>query len=118
EYKCGDVGGAARRLGDIPQDAPGTGDPFVATVYRLVQGISWMWLGDFGHAGELLAEAARRAETDGNRLAYIYAQGCRALMATGRGDLALAGTLALDAQAGSEQTRSSLHFGALFPRLA
>src|SRR5262249_56266378 len=94
-YKPGDVGGAGRRLGDIPPGAPGTEDPFVATVHRLVHGISWMWLGDFGPARELLAEAARRAEAGGNRLAYIYAQGCRALMAVGRGDLALAGSLLL-----------------------
>jgi len=117
-YKSGDVGGAAQRLGDIPQDAPGTDDPFVVTVHRLVQGISWMWLGDFGHAGELLAEAARRAEADGNRLAYIYAQGCRALMAVGRGDLALADTLALDAESVSERTVRGMHFVAMFPRLA
>src|SRR5262249_56139138 len=83
-YKSGDVGGAGRRLGDIPPGAPGTEDPFVATVHRLVHGISWMWLGDSGHARELLAEAARRAEADGNRLAYIYAQGCPALMAVDR----------------------------------
>src|SRR5262249_15181536 len=130
-YKSGDVGGggraargssqdgagggAARQLGDIPQDAPGADDPFVATVHRLVQGISWLWLGDFGHARELLAEAARRAEADGNRLAYIYAQGCRALMATGRGDLALADTLALDAESVSERTVSDMHFVAMFP---
>src|SRR5215471_15290007 len=117
-YKSGDVGGAAQRLGDISQDAPGADDPFVATVHRLVQGISWLWLGDFGHAQELLAEAARRAEADGNRLAYIYAQGCRALMAEGRGDLALADTLALDAESVSERTVSDMHFVAMFPRLA
>ena len=117
-YKSGDVGGAARRLGDIPPGAPGTEDPFVATVHRLVQGISWMWLGDFGHARELLAEAARRAEADGNRLAYIYAQGCRALMAVGRGDHALADTLVLDAESVIERTVSDLHFVAMFPRLA
>ena len=117
-YKSGDVGGAGRRLGDIPPGAPGTEDPFVATVHRLVHGISWMWLGDFGHARELLAEAARRAEADGNRLAYIYAQGCRALMAVDRGDLALAGSLVLDAESVVERTLSDLHFVAMFPRLA
>ena len=117
-YKSGDVGGAGRRLAEIPPGAPGSEDPFVATVHGLVQGISWMWLGDFGHAGELLAEAARRAEADGNRLAYIYAQGCRAIMAVGRGDLALADTLVLDAGSVIEQTLSDLHFVAMFPRLA
>jgi LuxR family transcriptional regulator, maltose regulon positive regulatory protein len=117
-YKSGDVGGAGRRLGDVPQGAPGTDDPFVATVHRLVEGISWMWLGDFGRARELLTEAARRAEADGNRLAYIYAQGCRALMAVGRGNLGLADTLVLDAESVIERTVSDLHFVAMFPRLA
>jgi LuxR family maltose regulon positive regulatory protein len=117
-YKSGDVGGAARRLGEIPQTAAGADDPFVATVHRLVEGISWMWLGDFGHARELLAETARRAKADRNRLAYIYAQGCRALMAVGRGDLALADTLVLDAESVIAQTLSDLHFVAMFPRLA
>ncbi len=118
EYKSGDVGGAGRRLAEIPPGAPGTDDPFVATVHRLVQGISWMWLGDFGHARELLTEAARRAEADGNRLAYIYAQGYRALMAVDRGDLALADTLVADAESVVERTLSDLHFVAMFPRLA
>src|SRR5262249_29910515 len=117
-YKSGDAGGAGRRLGDIPLGAPRTDDPFVATVHRLVQGISWMWLGDFGRTRELLTEAARRAEADGNRLAYIYAQGCRALMAVHRGDLALADTLVLDAESVVERTLSDLHFVAMFPRLA
>jgi len=80
-YKAGDVGGAAERLREI---SPSAADPFIATVHRLVQGISWMWLGDTGRAGELLVEAARRAEDDGNRLAYIYAEGCRALLAVNR----------------------------------
>jgi LuxR family maltose regulon positive regulatory protein len=118
EYKSGDVGEAGRRLDEIPLGAPGTDDPFVATVHRLVQGISWMWLGDFGHARELLTEAARRAEADGNRLACIYAQGYRALMAVDRGDLALADTLVADAESVIERTLSDLHFVAMFPRLA
>jgi LuxR family transcriptional regulator, maltose regulon positive regulatory protein len=117
-YKSGDVGGAGRRLAEIPPAAPGTDDPFVATVHRLVQGISWMWLGDFGRARELLSEAARRAESDGNRLAYIYAQGCRALMAVDRGDLALADALVLDAESVIERTLGDVHFVAMFPRLA
>jgi ATP/maltotriose-dependent transcriptional regulator MalT len=114
-YKSGDVGRAARRLGEI--SATGE-DPFVATVHRLVQGISSMWLGDFGGAQDLLTEAARRAESDDNRLAYIYAQGCQALMAMGRGDLGLADTLVLDAESAIEQTLSDLHFVAMFPLLA
>jgi LuxR family maltose regulon positive regulatory protein len=117
-YKSGDIGAAGRRLGGIPPGAPGTDDPFVATVYRLVRGISWMWLGDFAQARELLIEAAQRAEADGNRLAYIYAQGCLALMAVSRGDLTLADTLVLDAESVIERTLSDLHFVAMFPRLA
>jgi len=117
-YKSGDVGAAGRRLGEIPPHAPGTDDPFVATVYRLVQGISWLWLGDFAQARELLIEAARRAEADGNRLAYIYAQGCRALLAVSRGDLPLADTLVRDAESVIARTLSDLHFVAMFPRLA
>ena len=114
-YKSGDVGEAERRLGGIPLTAD---DPFVAAVHRLVQGISSMWLGDFGRARELLLEAARRAEDDDNRLAYIYAQGCQALMAAGRGDLGLAEALVLDAESVVRLTLSDLHFVAMFPRLA
>jgi LuxR family maltose regulon positive regulatory protein len=113
-YKSGDVDGAHRRLNEIPLP----GDPFVATVHRLIQGISSLWLGDFGRARELLTEAARRAEADGNRLAYIYAQGYRALMAVGRGDLELASTLVRDGESVIERTLSDLHFVAMFPRLA
>src|ERR1043166_1585843 len=47
-YKAGDVGGAAARLREI---SPSADDPFIATVHRLVQGISWMWLGDADRAG-------------------------------------------------------------------
>jgi LuxR family maltose regulon positive regulatory protein len=114
-YKAGDVGGAAARLREI---SPSADDPFIATVHRLVQGISWMWLGDTGRARELLAEAARRAEGDGNRLAYIYAEGCRALLAVNRGDLALAGSLVADAESAVGQTLSGSHFVAMFPALA
>ena len=105
----------AGRLDEIPLNCD---DPFGATVHRLVQGIASLWLGDFGRARELLTEAGRRAEADGNRLAYIYAQGCRALMAVDRGDLALAGSLVLDAESVVERTLSDLHFVAMFPRLA
>ena len=114
-YKAGDTGGAAARLRDI---SPQADDPFIATVHRLVQGISWMWLGDTGRAGELLVEAARRAEDDGNRLAYIYAEGCRALLAVNRGDLALADSLVADAESAVGQTLSDSHFVAMFPALA
>ena len=102
-YKAGDLGGAAARLREI---SPSAGDPFIATVHRLVQGISWLWLGDTGRARELLVQAARRAEDDGNRLAYIYAEGCRALLAVNRGDLALADSLVADAESAVGQTLS------------
>ena len=114
-YKAGDVGGAAARLREI---SPSADDPFIATVHRLVQGISWMWLGDTDRARELLVEAARRAEDDGNRLAYIYAEGCRALLAVNRGDLALADSLVADAESAVGQTLSDSHFVAMFPALA
>jgi LuxR family maltose regulon positive regulatory protein len=113
-YKTGDVGGANRRLGEIPLPA----DPFISTVHRLVQGVSSLWLGDFEQARELLSEATRRAEADNNRLGYIYAQGCRALMAVGRGDLGLAEALVRDGESVIERTLSDLHFVAMFPRLA
>jgi LuxR family maltose regulon positive regulatory protein len=77
-----------------------------------------MWLGDADHARELLVEAARRAEADGNRLAYIYAEGCRALLAVNRGDLALADSLLADAESAVGQTLSDSHFVAMFPALA
>ena len=114
-YKAGDVGGAAARLREI---SPSADDPFIATVHRLVQGISWMWLGDTDRARELLVEAARRAEGDGNRLAYIYAEGCRALLAVNRGDLALANSLVADAESAVGQALSDSHFVAMFPALA
>ncbi|HEY7143922.1 MAG TPA: LuxR C-terminal-related transcriptional regulator, partial [Streptosporangiaceae bacterium] len=114
-YKAGDVGGAAARLREI---SPSADDPFIATVHQLVQGNSWMWLGDTGRAGELLLEAARRAEDDGNRLAYIYAEGCRALLAVNRGDLALADSLVASAESAVGQTLSDSHFVAMFPALA
>ena len=114
-YKTGDVGGAAARLREI---SPSADDPFIATVHRLIQGISWMWLGDTDRARELLVEAARRAEDDGNRLAYIYAEGCRALLAVNRGDLVLANSLVADAESAVGQTLSDSHFVAMFPALA
>ena len=114
-YKAGDVGGAATRLREI---SPGAGDPFIATVHRLVGGISWLWLGDADRARELLVEAARRAEADGNRLAYIDAEGCRALLAVNRGDLALADSLVTGAESAVGQTLSDSHFVAMFPALA
>jgi LuxR family transcriptional regulator, maltose regulon positive regulatory protein len=114
-YKTGDVADAAHRLQEI---APSADDPFIATVHRLVQGVSSMWLGEADRARELLAEAARRAEGDDNRLAYIYAQGCLALLATSHGDLALADALVADADSVVGRTLSGSHFVAMFPALA
>jgi LuxR family maltose regulon positive regulatory protein len=114
-FKIGDVGGAAAQLREISLSAD---DPFIATVHRLVQGISAMWLGDTARARELLVEAIHRAEDDGNRLAYIYAEGCRALLAVHRDDLALAESLVLDAESAVGQTLSGSHFVAMFPALA
>ena len=114
-YKTGDVGGAEVRLREIPFSSD---DPFVSTVHRLVQGISSMWLGNADCARELLAEAGRRAEADANRLAYIYAEGCLALLAVNRGDLAFADSLVLDAESAVGQTLSDSHFVAMFPAMA
>jgi LuxR family maltose regulon positive regulatory protein len=114
-YKTGDVGGAAARLREI---SPSTDDRFIATVHQLVQGISCMWLGDTDRATELLVEAARRAEDDGNRLAYIYAEGYQALLAVNRSDLALADSLVADAESAVGQALSDSHFVAMFPALA
>ena len=114
-YKTGDVADAARRLQEI---SPSADDPFIATVHRLVHGVSSMWLGDADRARDLLAEAARRAAGDTNRLAYIYAQGCLALMAVDQGDLALADALVADAESVVGQTLSGSHFVAMFPALA
>ena len=114
-YKTGDVGGAAARLREI---SPGTENAFIATVHRLVLGMASMWLGDADRAWELLAEAARRAEDDNNRLAYMCAEGYRALLAVNRGDLVLAGSLVSDAESAVGRTLSDSHFVAMFPALA
>ncbi len=114
-YKTGDVGGAAARLREI---SPNAGDAFIATVHRLVLGMTSMWLGDADRAWGLLVEAARRAEDDGNQLASICAEGYRALLAVNRGDLALADSLAADAESAVGRTLSESHFVAMFPALA
>src|SRR5262249_40070775 len=80
--------------------APGTEDPFVATVHRLVHGISWMWLGDSGRARGLLAEAARRGEAGGNPLAHILAPGGRGPRGGGRRGPAPAGGPPRETRAG------------------
>ncbi len=114
-YKTGDVGGAAARLREI---SPSADDAFIATVHRLVLGMTSMWLGDADRAWGLLVEAARRAEDDGNQLASICAEGYRALLAVNRGDLALADSLAADAESAVGRTLSESHFVAMFPALA
>jgi LuxR family maltose regulon positive regulatory protein len=114
-YKTGDVGGAAARLREI---SPNADDAFTATVHRLVLGMASMWLGDADRAWELLAEAARRAEDDDNRLAYLCAEGYQALLAVNRGDLALADSIADDAESAVGQTLSDTHFVAMFAALA
>ena len=114
-YKTGDVGGAAARLREF---SPGADDAFIATVHRLVLGMASMWLGDTARAWELLAEAARRAEDDGNQLASICAEGYRALLAVNRGDLTLADSLVGDAESAVGRTLSDSHFVAMFPALA
>ena len=114
-YKTGDVGGAAARLREI---SPNADDAFIATVHRLVLGMTSMWLGDADRAWGLLVEAARRAEDDGNQLASICAEGYRALLAVNRGDLALADSLAADAESAVGRTLSESHFVAMFPALA
>ena len=114
-YKTGDVGGAAALLGEI---SPGADDAFIATVHRLILGVTLAWLGDADRARELLAEAARRADADDNDLAYRCAQGYQALLAVNRGDLALADSLAGDAESAVGQTLSESHFIAMFPALA
>ena len=114
-YKTGDVGGAVARLREI---SPSADDAFTATVHQLVLGMTSMWLGDADRAWEPLVEAARRAEDDGNRLASICAEGYRALLAVNRGDLALGGALAGDAESAVGRTLSDSHFVAMFPALA
>jgi LuxR family transcriptional regulator, maltose regulon positive regulatory protein len=114
-YKTGDVGGAAALLRAI---SPAAHDAFVSTVRRLILGVTLTWLGDADTARELLVEAARRADEDDNHLAYTCAQGYQALLAVNRGDLALADSLAGDAESAVGQTLSESHFIAMFPALA
>jgi LuxR family transcriptional regulator, maltose regulon positive regulatory protein len=114
-YKTGNVGGAAAKLREI---SPGAGDAFISTVHRLVPGMTSMWLGDAGHAWDLLIEAAWRARDDDNRLAYLCAAGYQALLAVNRGDLTLAGSLVGDAESVVGRTLSDSHFLAMFPALA
>jgi glycogen debranching enzyme len=54
--------------------------------------------------------AVRRAEDDENRLACLCAEGYQALLAVNRGDLAVADSLAGDAESAVGQTLSESHF--------
>lgn len=112
-FKTGDVAAAAARLAGIE---PG-GDAFDRTVRSLLIGVTALWQGDHVPAAVALDEAIGLADRDGNRLAGIYATGCRALLSVldGRPDAA-AGRLA-DAQALIEQV-GDRHFVAAFPALA
>lgn len=114
-YKTGNTGGAAARLREI---SPIADDAFITTVQRLVLGMASMWLGDADRAWDLLAEAARQAEADDNSLGYVCAGGYQALLAVERGDLALAGSLAGDAESAVGRRLSDSHFVAMFPPLA
>ncbi len=69
-----------------------------------------MWLGQADRARVLLVEAARRAEDDDNRLAYLCAAGYQALLAVNRGDLALADSLVGDAESAVGRTLGDSHF--------
>ncbi len=112
-FKSGAVTAAADRLARI---AP-TDDAFDQTVRSLLVGVTALWLGDPARAASALDEATRLAELDGNRLAGIYATGCRALVdvLTGAPDAArrpLARASALTDRVGDR------HFVAAFPALA
>lgn len=112
-FKAGDVTGAATGLAGIEPE----GDAFDLTVRSLLIGVTALWQGAPDRAAAALDEAIRLADHDGNRLAGIYATGCRALVAVQEGlPDAAAGPLA-DAQSliGSAGDR---HFVAAFPALA
>src|SRR4051794_3104821 len=113
-YKLGDVSGAARVLGTLE---PSEGDPFVATVHRLICGLCALRTGDFEQAHVLLADADRRAQEDRNQLAHVYARGCLALLAALRDDPA-APELVDDAQHLVARTVSDEHFVSTFGELA
>lgn len=112
-FKTGDVTGAAARLVGID---PG-GGAFDLTVHSLLIGVTALWQGALDRADAALDEASRLADRDRNRLAGIYATGCRALVTVldGRPDAAddrLSEAQVLIEQAGDR------HFVAAFPALA
>ncbi len=112
-FKSGDVSAAAERLARI---GPG-GDAFDETVRSLLVGVTSLWLGAFDRAADALDEAARLADRDENRLAGIYATGCRALVSVldGAQDAAAEQLAVAQALAGHAGDR---HFVAAFPALA
>jgi LuxR family maltose regulon positive regulatory protein len=113
-YKLGDVSGAARWLEALELSE---GDPFVATVHRLLSGLCALWTGDFDRAQVLLGDADRRAREDRNQLAHVYARGCLALLAAFRADPG-AEDLVDDARDLVARTVSDEHFVSTFSELA
>jgi len=116
-YKSGDLTAASTALAGIDLAAAGA-DSFVRTVHRLLTGLAALWSGASDTAEEHLAVAARHAADDGNRLAEIYATGCRALAALNRDDLDEAGRHVDAASRAVDQSLSDAHFVAAFPMLA
>jgi LuxR family maltose regulon positive regulatory protein len=121
-YKQGDLGGAAARLalvgrerqaGSLDRDAA-----FTRTVAWLVRGVVALWSGRTGEAEEHLTKASAGARADGNRLALIYASGCRALAAVARDDAWTAEQHVQLAEATVRDSLSDAHFVAMFPALA
>jgi LuxR family maltose regulon positive regulatory protein len=114
-YKIGDISAAGRMLA---AGEPASGEPFVSTVHSLLAGVTALWSGDIDHADVLLRVAAERALKNENRLAHIYAQGCVALVAVEKADLAAAESVLADAEVEVASTVSDAHFVAMFPALA
>lgn len=112
-FKTGDVTTAAVRLAGIEPD----GDAFDLTVRSLLIGVTALWQGAHYRAAPALDEAIRLADRDGNRLAGIYATGCRALVAVLDGSPEVAAGRLADAQARIAQA-GDRHFVAAFPALA
>jgi LuxR family maltose regulon positive regulatory protein len=116
-YKSGDLSAASRALAAL-DPADRDADPMVRTVHRLVTGLTALWSGAADTAEEHLAAAARYAADDGNRLAEIYATGCRALAALNRDEVDEAGRFVEAASRGVDESLSDAHFIAAFPVLA